>query len=174
MPTPKTWSASPIHISRNTIFSSLFCDAMCLLRRLQLTLRPSRRRIRSRLPLLAAPLRSRPLSGLALPARGDRRPHRHLGRACHRPAALVRPSRLSRRNRRTFTPLGRPVTCISRTSTSARTTLAAGRACRTPPPGQLPRHRKEKRPRPYLQSLRSPCFSGRYSIDGGVTESRCS
>ena len=50
--------------------------------------RPPRRRLGSRLPLLAPPLRSGPLLGLALSTRRRSRSCHHLGRALHSPPAF--------------------------------------------------------------------------------------
>ena len=98
-----------------------------LLRRLQPALRPAPRRCRARLPLPAPPLRSRPLPQLALSTRRRRRSHRHPRRELHRPAALARPSRLCRRNRRTCASSGRQSARLSRRPASAHAASAARR-----------------------------------------------
>ena len=128
----------------------------------------------ARLPPPAPPLRSRPLPQLALSTRRRRRSHRHLGRELHRPAALARPSRLCRRNRRTRPSPRRQAPRLSRRPASARPASAPRRICRPPP--CAPHHAAETKNAhtAYLQSLRPPRFSGRYLIDKGVTESRCS
>src|SRR5208283_5269233 len=120
-----------------------------LLRRLQPALR-SRRRRRLRLPLPAAPLRSRPLPQLALSAR--RRPRSlHLSRrAFHRPAALARPARLRRRNRRTLPSTRRHAVHLSRRYLAARFAFAARRTRRTTPCAHHHRAETENPDAPHL------------------------
>jgi len=130
-------------------------------------LRPSRRRCGLRLPPLAPPLRSGPLPQLALPARRQRRSHRHLGRACHRPAPVARPSRLRRRNCRTLPPVRRHPANLSRRHLTAGSALATRRTRPTPPCAHLFGAEKKKPHAPHLQPLRPPRFGGRYLNDKG-------
>jgi len=132
---------------------------------------PGPRRCRARLPLPAPPLRSRPLPQLALSTRRRRRSHRHPRRELHRPAALARPSRLCRRNRRTCASSGRQSARLSRRPASAHAASAARRTCRSPPQAPDLGAEKEKTDASHLQSLRPPGFSGRYLIDRGDTVS---
>src|ERR1700687_4709286 len=108
------------------------CRTRPVLCRLQPTLCSSRHPSRFRLPLPAAPLRSRPLPGLALSTRRGCRPHRNLRRAGHRPAPLARPSRLCRRNRRARASLGWHAARLSRRSATSRSASATPRTRRAP------------------------------------------
>src|ERR1039458_7432564 len=96
-----------------------------------------------RLPPPPPPLRSRPLPRLALSTRGRTRSHRHLGRVCHCPAPLARPSRLCRRNRRTLASTGGYAARLSRGCSTARSASAARRTRRTP--SQVPDLGAEKK-----------------------------
>lgn len=102
-----------------------------LLRRLQSALRPSPRLGRLRLSL---PARRFDLARcLALSTRSRTRSHRHLGRLCHCPASLARPSRLCRRNRRTLASTGGHAARLSRGCSTARSAAATRRTRPTRP-----------------------------------------
>src|SRR6478609_2385733 len=95
--------------------------------------RPDCRCSKIRLPLPAAPLRSRSLPQPALPARRQRRSLRHLGRVPHRPAAPARPARLRSRNRRTLPSTRWHAARFSRRPASPHPIVAPPRTRRTPP-----------------------------------------
>ncbi len=121
----------------------------------------------SRLPPPSPPLRSLPLSRLALSTRRRRRSHRHLRRELHPPAASARPARLRRRNRRTRASPGRHAPRLSWRSAPARA-ISAARRTRRSPPQLLTSAQKRKTPLPRIYNLSGrPALGGRYLIDKG-------
>src|ERR1017187_2720354 len=138
-----------------------------VLRRLQPALPPSRRRSGLRLPPPTPPLRSRPLPEPALSPRGQRRSHRHSGRALDRSAPTARPSRLRRRNRRTLPSVRRHPAHLSRRRFTAGSALAPRRTRPTPPCAPHLGAETKNPDAPHLQPLRPPRFGGRYLNDNG-------
>jgi hypothetical protein len=141
-----------------------------LLRRLQPALRPSRRRIRSRLPLPAAPLRSRPLPGLALSTR-RRWPitPSPLGANSIALPPLPGHSRLCRRNGRARASLGWQRVYRGDQFLLALPLPLQEYAERRPKLLTSAQKRKSGPDASHLQfSLRPPGFSGRYLIRRGA------